>query len=308
MRILRRPDNPIITPASHPSLTEFDHSNINGPSLIRVPDWLPNPLGRYYLYFAHHQGTFIRLAYADDLAGPWQVHVPGTLQLAQTPFPSHIASPDVHVDHDHRRIVMYYHGCCRQDASIAWEQYTCAATSSDGVHFESRTEPLCGSYLRMFRWRGRHYGIAMPGEWFTSADGLTQFQRCPHDIADALCWPDRMTGNDRKARHFAVHVRGDELRLFFTRAGDCPEHLMAAVVPLNDDWTTWRPSQPGSVLLPEMTWEGADQPLTPSRGGAVHQRVRQLRDPAVFVDDDHRAYLAYAIAGEAGIALAEIAD
>ncbi|NET62179.1 MAG: hypothetical protein F6K47_40550, partial [Symploca sp. SIO2E6] len=33
-------------------------SNINGPSLIRVPEWIENPLGRYYLYFAHHQGKY----------------------------------------------------------------------------------------------------------------------------------------------------------------------------------------------------------------------------------------------------------
>jgi hypothetical protein len=39
--------------------------NINGPAAIRVPEWIENPLGNYYLYFAHHQGTYIRLAYAD---------------------------------------------------------------------------------------------------------------------------------------------------------------------------------------------------------------------------------------------------
>ena len=44
--------------------------NINGPSLIRVPDWIERPLGAYYLYFAHHKGEYIRLAYADRLEGP----------------------------------------------------------------------------------------------------------------------------------------------------------------------------------------------------------------------------------------------
>ena len=51
--------------------------NINGPSLIRVPDWIPSALGKYYLYFAHHQGTYIRLAYADQLEGPWRLYSPG---------------------------------------------------------------------------------------------------------------------------------------------------------------------------------------------------------------------------------------
>ena len=42
-------------------------SNINSPSLIRVPDWIDNPLGRYYLYFADRGGQYIRLAYSNDI-------------------------------------------------------------------------------------------------------------------------------------------------------------------------------------------------------------------------------------------------
>ena len=40
--------------------------------------WVDRPLGRYYLYFSHHAGKFIRLAYADALTGPWKVHEGGT--------------------------------------------------------------------------------------------------------------------------------------------------------------------------------------------------------------------------------------
>ncbi|MCD6520797.1 MAG: hypothetical protein J7M05_12845 [Anaerolineae bacterium] len=61
MRIERLSTNPII----HPGLDESIGSNINGPSLIRVPLWIKNPLGKYYLYFASHHGQYIRLAYAD---------------------------------------------------------------------------------------------------------------------------------------------------------------------------------------------------------------------------------------------------
>ena len=35
--------------------------NIQGPSLIKVPDWVENPLGNYYLYFADHRGIYIRI-------------------------------------------------------------------------------------------------------------------------------------------------------------------------------------------------------------------------------------------------------
>ncbi|GIT64032.1 MAG: hypothetical protein Ct9H300mP22_4320 [Gammaproteobacteria bacterium] len=44
--------------------------NIQGPSLIKVPEWIENPLGKYYLYFADHKGLYIRLAYADELQDP----------------------------------------------------------------------------------------------------------------------------------------------------------------------------------------------------------------------------------------------
>src|SRR5438067_6281806 len=92
---VRLPNNPIITPELSRSIGD----NINGPSLIRVPDWVASPLGRYYLYFAHHQGKFIRLAYANALAGPWKIYEPGTLRLDEvSTCHNHIASPDVHVD------------------------------------------------------------------------------------------------------------------------------------------------------------------------------------------------------------------
>lgn len=84
--------------------------NINYPSAIKVPDWIDDPLGTYYMYFSHKRGSYIRLAYADDVEGPWTVHPPGTLHLEDTPFTGHIASPDVHVDHDKQVIRLYYHG------------------------------------------------------------------------------------------------------------------------------------------------------------------------------------------------------
>lgn len=86
----------------------------NGPSLIRVPAWVKNPLGRYYLYFAHHNGKYIRLAYADRLEGPWKIHAPGALHLTNAPgCHGHIASPDVIVDETRREIRMYFHGPAR---------------------------------------------------------------------------------------------------------------------------------------------------------------------------------------------------
>ena len=61
----RLSQNPLITVDTSPSLG----GNVNGPTVIRVPDWIDRPLGRYYMYFANHMGEFIRLAYADAITG-----------------------------------------------------------------------------------------------------------------------------------------------------------------------------------------------------------------------------------------------
>ncbi len=69
----RLTNRPIIYPTMHPKLVEeataYGYTNINGPSLTKVPNWVNNKLGNYYLYFAHHKGAFIRLTYADTLTG-----------------------------------------------------------------------------------------------------------------------------------------------------------------------------------------------------------------------------------------------
>ena len=82
VKVQRLVDQPIISPDLHPSIG----LNIQGPSLIRLPDWITDRLGAYYLYFADHKGSYIRLAYANSLVGPWTIHPPGSLQLVQSFF------------------------------------------------------------------------------------------------------------------------------------------------------------------------------------------------------------------------------
>ena len=48
-------DGPII----HVDYDSRLEGNVNGPSLIAVPSWVDHPLGRYHLYFAHHEGRSI---------------------------------------------------------------------------------------------------------------------------------------------------------------------------------------------------------------------------------------------------------
>ncbi|WP_210238356.1 hypothetical protein, partial [Mesorhizobium sp. M2E.F.Ca.ET.209.01.1.1] len=59
------------------------------------------------------------------------------------------------------------------------------------------------------------------------------------------------------------------------------------------------------LLRPQTNFEGADLPLRPSRDGAAEGKENALRDPAIF-EENGRTWLLYAVAGESGIALAEI--
>ncbi len=105
--VMRLGDGPIIAPDMDGRIG----SNINGPSLIRVPDWVVSPLGRYYLYFADHNGTYLRLAFADRIEGPWWMHEPGVLDLADSGgFIDHIASPEIFIDAGARQLRLYFHG------------------------------------------------------------------------------------------------------------------------------------------------------------------------------------------------------
>lgn len=285
VRAQRLPVNPII----RPDLDARIGGNINGPSLIRVPDWVPNPLGRYYLYFAHHQGTFIRLAYADELAGPWCVYSPGVLDLADSYFSEHLASPDIHIDNERRVIRMYYHGCCLPEPP---HQFTRVALSTDGLHFTAREEILGVSYWRGFVWRGWHYGLAMPGILYRSRDPLGGYEQGP-----TLFTPE--------VRHSAVQLVGERLRVFYTNAGDCPERIFVSEIALGDDWLAWTATPPVTLLAPELEYEGVNRPLVPSERGSIHEPAHQLRDPCIF-EEDGRTWLLYAVAGEHGIAIAEL--
>lgn len=287
MQIRRLPQNPIITPELDASIG----TNINGPSLIRVPEWLDRPLGRYYLYFADHNGAYIRLAYADALDGPWRIHVPGVLRREQTIFRQHIASPDVHVDHAERRIRMYFHGCCRPEPP---QQATCAALSPDGLAFTARPEDLGAFYWRVFVYDGWYYTLEMPGLFRRSRDPLGGFVAGPQLFTVDM-------------RHSAVLLDGDTLRVFWSNAHDCPEQILTCTIDLRPDWLAWQATPPEPCLRPELPWEGANLPLEPSRRGGVTAPARQLRDPAVFREDG-RAYLLYSVAGESGIGIAEIVE
>ncbi|MCH2577274.1 MAG: hypothetical protein MK003_02820 [Pseudomonadales bacterium] len=318
VKVTRLLDKPVIGPDIHPSIGV----NIQGPSLIRVPNWVENPLGNYYLYFADHKGLYIRLAYADNLTGPWQVHEPGSLRIEDSYFTPtrpeiseealaemiegrrasgsrtshdlafeltqpHIASPDVHVNEDSQQIIMYYHGL-----EGPGFQHSRVATSNDGINFTAGSENIGRTYMRAFKYEQRTYALAMPGQFYRSENGFTNFEEGPRLFVPNM-------------RHSAVVVRDNYLYVFWTRVGDAPESIMLSTIDLRPDWTKWQVSEERVVLRPERNWEGADAPVEPSVRSTAYGHVNQLRDPTLYIEDDV-VYMLYAVAGESGIALARV--
>lgn len=301
-------DGPIISVDDRPEL----EGNANGPSLIAAPEWLPDPPAKYLLYFAHHEGHSIRLAASDDLVGPWQMITPAPLELERSLFASeapaesqlhreardymarsadgnypHIASPDVWVDHQTEQIRLYYHGRLEDG-----RQRSRVALSRDGLNFAARMEIIGLPYFRIFYHADWFYAIAMPGQLYRSRDGLGEFETGPRLTQEPI-------------RHHALLPYGNEWYVLWTRVGDSPERILLSRLDMETEWRQWQFAETHELHRAQKPWEGADMMPRASEYGAVKQRVNQLRDPAIFVEDG-RIYLLYAIAGEQGIAIGEL--
>jgi hypothetical protein len=182
---------------------------------------------------------------------------------------------------------MYFHGL-----DGVGTQVTRVATSRDGIAFTAEPQILGRSYMRVFRHDGAFFAMAMPGIFYRSSDGFRDFETGP-------------TLFNPHMRHAALLKRGNVLRVFWTQVGDAPERILLSQIDLSGDWSGWKDSEPVEVLRPELPWEGADAPLVPSVRSTAYGQVNQLRDPAIL-EDEGRVYLFYAVAGESGIALAEV--
>lgn len=290
MKVIRFDNNPLITPDS----SEKIGTNINGPSVIRKPEWLSGLPGQYLMYFSHHQGKYIRLAWSDALQGPWTIFSDEVLPLEEAPCKSHVASPDIHIDNENRLLIMYYHGVLETPGG----QWTFRAVSVDGVSFKSDPTHIAPFYLRVFKYKDAFYGLAKivnrtgGGVLLRSPDGIEPFMEGPDFLPDM--------------RHAAVRVRDNgSLDIFYSRGGDCPERILYCSMPLSGDWSQWCPDESVTVLEPEYDYEGVNEPLEASSFGWAPEPVRQLRDPAVY-EEDGRLFLFYSNAGERGICGAEV--
>ena len=318
----RLTQNPLITVSSSPTLGD----NVNGPTVIRVPDWVNRPLGKYYMYFANHMGTFVRLAYAPAVSGPWTVYEPGVLDVRATAFfreqpdpvetrddfYTHVASPEILFDPAARRMVMWTHGWwtrgerwpVKPAEARTWArangygQFTQAAVSDDGLHFTVQPAITKTSYIRVFARDSSYFGVSRLGLVSRASNPLEEFVPGPNLFRD--------TSFAGRVRHVSLVVRGSVLLVFFTAIGDAPERVFMSTVNLAADWHAWHASGFTEVLAPETAYECVDLPSRPSEAGDISVPVKQIRDPFVF-EDQGQVFLFYSTCGEQGIAAAEIA-
>ncbi len=291
--ITRSINNPIIR-AGMNGLKDGDGDNINGPSLIRVPDWVQPRLAKYYLYFSHHKGKYIRLAYAEDLHGPWTIHPGGALHLTDTTGNDHIASPDVHIDGINQRIVMYFHAKGTSESYPGHKQLTYVACSPNGVDFSAHEDPIGPFYFRVFKFHDKFYAVAKnknKGGLIMESDGWMSPFRIANEIIPRM-------------RHAAVFIKDENLHVFYTRIGDKPERILLTQYGLHASPEEWEKKYTQVVALPEKSYEGNGEKLRRSTPGMARNVRRELRDPAVYVEDE-KLYLLYSSAGEQGICMSE---
>lgn len=211
-----------------------------------------------------------------------------------------------------------------------WGHASGVALSKDGLHFQPiGTKPIGEPYFRVFKWDGYYYAVNRSAALARSRNGLSDFEVGNHYFAEAaghkMLGPKPQAGalgkiSDAKdddgekggqIRHTALKLDGNILTVFFSRAGDLPETLMCSTVELKGDWKNWRLSAPVMVLQPEKEYEGAHvapkAPSNPEMRKLPRPMFRDLRDPCVFRENG-KSYLFYSVAGERGIAGAEILE
>lgn len=292
-----------VTRSLHNPLLEIDREqfvgdNVNGPTVIRVPDWIQDKLGKYYMYFGHHRGKHIRLAYSNKLDGPWTVYEPGVFHLNEAlGFQDHIASPDIVVDHHTRRLMLYFHGVAHSPHRA---QFTGVALSTNGLKFQSSDVIQGDFYFRVFRHGNYYYAIAKNYTGPFELGGGHAILRSRTGVGDWETGPTILPN----ARHVGVDLIGDNLTIYFTRTGDSPERIYKSQMFLKNNWLDWQPETAIELLRPETKYEGAHFSSMPSEiGPATH--VNQLRDPFIFSEAGN-TYIFYSGAGETTINLARI--
>lgn len=154
--------------------------NYNGPSIVKIPSWVAtgdraDPSANYYLYYGHHDGQYIRMAWAASIEGPWtyyratgdktaarqrtstdgrgvldfgtlttQYDMGNTIVVPTYASGGHLSSPFIYLDNVNEQFVLLFHARTTWTSTtrpragfVTVNQHTMVATSSDGLNFHS---------------------------------------------------------------------------------------------------------------------------------------------------------------------------
>lgn len=265
------------------------------------------------------------------------------IQLSSTvAVGEHIASPDVNYDAVTGRFNMNYHGNKYTYSGGSWNkgnQKTFVAWSTDGLNFNTNQygpgSEISSPYLREFEYDGLLYGLKDDGvqsrptnqsaPYTNGAWQAVVFNKELKDslravAADPATWaddPNNSAKQNVEFRHHAVKIdeANDTMYWWYTAKGEAPERIYEAVVDLDPDWTKWVVTEIDEVLRPVYDYEGANINSGPSQSGRPKvgggnidtAQVNELRDPDYFFDPvSGREFLYYSVAGEYGLAVAEL--
>lgn len=322
-----------------------DGDNINGPCVIALPDWLPkekrvNAKANYYMYFGHHQGTYIRMAWAEKITGSWHLYNAdrntrpskrGVLSLFSdetkkkivfensVEILDHIASPIVTIDNEKKQFILFFHGPTKLTMEKKINQRTFVAFSADGIHFQNDIKPvmLGDSYFAPFVYKSRYFAFSNRGI-FQAAPPKDAFYEVPFgfDFSKVL-WSSRndffrdailKTGNPIfRVRHLSTYLDKDILHILFSSCFDTPEQIYYCTVRLDSGTSKdWKSNEFICVMRAKEVWEGGNLAPVMSEDGSAKTMINEVRDPYIFKDTDGRYYLFYCAGGERGIGIASL--
>ena len=116
--------DPLDTTLPHNPTKEFIF-----PSVFHAGEYLDNPLGEWYIYYAPHDAPGgINLMYSDSINGPWTQYVNSpVISNSHMGFTvSHVSSPDAIWNEAEQKVFLYFHG---------ENTVTRFSTSTNGVNF-----------------------------------------------------------------------------------------------------------------------------------------------------------------------------
>jgi len=318
---------------------EIGFENISFPTLITVPDWIQNPLGKYYLYYSHHVGKSIKMAYSNSLEGPWKRYGGDVLPIYRSGlviYEENISSAFDLFSYCSLSEMIALNSTINQnkkdfenqnDSRLLYKPNRPHIASPE-IYIDNKNQ-----VIRMY-YHGIVSGSIQKTKIALSKDGLLFIPTTETSIQSyarifkhkeyfyALSSPGLLYRSknglknfenrkrwllDEKTRHNSVLLVDEKLYIFYSRVGDAPERILYTSVDLNsDDWNKWSIGPSFELIKPEKNWEGFGLKISPSLRGEIPFPVNQLRDPYVFKDKSENFFLIYTAAGENSIGIVEL--